>query len=268
MNTPIIYQFSKIVSIFISCLWFATEAKAQVNWVVEENTSGFTISGSGSFTFANLYDEPYEEDFNAEAFIGRSEVGIDDGDYSFWVGSAGENEGRILSIIGGRRMTDGLLGEFSFEGVVSDALLSSSFALSILPTPSYYTPSGGEPVSYHAADLFYHEDSVISRSTINYEVPAGTYTPRDELEEPYEVAANTYEEVELVTVSVGPVKMTFNDSIDDVFGNSLDSGPVTIWEDMVSKDTITLSLSPIVPEPSSVTLLIIGTLGCMLRRQR
>ena len=268
MNTPIIYQFSKIVSIFILCLCFATEAKAQVNWVVEENTSGFTISGSGSFTFANVYDESYEEDFNAEAFIGRSELGVDDDDYGVWVGYAGQNEGRILSIIGGRRMTDGLLGEFSFEGVVSDALLSSSFALSVLPTPSYYTPSGGVPVSYHAADLFYHEDSVISRSTRNYEVPAGTYTPRDELEQPYEVAVDTFEQVELVTVKVGPVKMTFNESIDAVFGNSLDSGPVTIWEDMVSKDTITLSLSPIVPEPSSVTLLIIGTLGCMLRRQR
>ena len=124
MNTPIIYQFSKIVSIFILYVCFATEAKAQVNWVVEENTSGFTISGSGSFTFANVYDEPYEDDFSAAAFIGRSEVGIDDGDYSFWVGYAGQNEGRILSIIGGLRMTDDLLGEFSFEGVVSEALLS------------------------------------------------------------------------------------------------------------------------------------------------
>ena len=85
MKTPIIYQFSKIVSIFILYACFATEAKAQVNWVVEENTSGFTISGSGSFTFANVYDEPYEDDFSAAAFIGRSEVGIDDGDYSFWV---------------------------------------------------------------------------------------------------------------------------------------------------------------------------------------
>ena len=268
MNPPSLLKGARTATACFSILFLATQAHAQVIWTVEEQVSGFTMTGSGSFTFANVYDEPYEDDFSAAAFIGRSEVGIDDGDYSFWVGYAGQNEGRILSIIGGLRMTDGLLGEFSFEGVVSDALLSSSFALSVLPTPSYYTPSGGIPVSYHAADLFYHEDSVISRSTINYEVPAGTYTPRDELEEPYEVAANTYEEVELVTVSVGPVKMTFNESIDDVFGNSLDSGPVTIWEDMVSKDTITLSLSPIVPEPSSVTLLIIGTLGCMLRRQR
>ena len=103
---------------------FATQVHAQVIWTVEEQVSGLTMTGSGSFTFANIYDELYEDDFSSAAFIGRSEVGIDDCDYSFWVVSAGENEGRILSIIGGRRMTDDLLGEFSFEGVVSDALLS------------------------------------------------------------------------------------------------------------------------------------------------
>ena len=268
MKTPTLFCLGKIVSISISCLWLAPEASAQASWIVEENTSGFTMTGSGSFTFANLYDEPYEDDFSANAFIGRSEISIDDTDYSFWVGAAGENEGRILSIIGGRRMTDGLLSVGSFEGVITDALMSSSFALSILPTPSYYTPSGGIPASYHSADIFYHEDSVENRTTINYEMPAGTYTPRDELSDPYEVAADTFEQVELVTVSVGPVSMSFNESVEDVFGTALDNGPVTIWQDLVSEDTITLSLSTIVPEPSSSSLLMISLLGCMLRRHR
>jgi hypothetical protein len=268
MKSPSLHRVGTTIFIFITCLWSSPEIKAQAHWVVEENTSGFTMTGSGSFTFANIYDEPYEDDFSSAAFIGRSEVGIDDSDYSFWVGSAGENDGRILSIIGGRRMTDGLISSDSFEGVITDALMSSSFALSVLPTPSYYTPSGGIPAAYHSADIFYHAESVVSRTTIDYEVPAGTYTPRDELDDPYEVAADTFEQVELVTVSVGPVSMSFNESVQDVFGTSLDNGPVTIWQDAVSEDTITLSLSTIVPEPSSSGLLMISLMACMLRRHR
>ena len=61
----------------------------------------------------------------------------------------------------------------------------------------------------------------------------------------------------------------YGTTVSTVFGSNLDSGPVVIWEDRISGDTVQIGLAPAaVPEPSSTALLGLGGLALMLRRRR
>ena len=56
-------------------------------------------------------------------------------------------------------------------------------------------------------------------------------------------------------------------NINDLFGSTLDNGPLVIWESVVTGDSIQIGLAA-VPEPSSTALLGLGGLALMLRRRR
>ena len=268
MNPPSLLHGARTLAACFSILFIATQAHAQVIWTVEEQVSGFTMTGSGSFTFANGIEQAAESGFTSSGFIGNSGPIGYDSDYGIWLGSSGEDAGRRVSIVGGKRASEAIINQGSFEAVIPEVLMGSSFAVNILPTPAYYTAPEGEAEAYHTADLYFSEDSVTNRSVIDYEVPLGTYTPRDPYESTYEVTAAETVQVEMVTVSVGSISMAFAESVDEVFGDALDNGPVVLWEDYVSGDTISLSLSPMIPEPSSSALLLLGAFGCLLRRSR
>ena len=268
MNPPSLLKGARRAAACFSILFIATQAHAQVIWTVEEQASGFTLNGSGSFTFANGIEQAAESGFTSSGFIGRSGPIGYDSDYGVWLGASGEDAGRKVSIVGGQRASEAIINQGSFEAVIPETLMGASFAINILPTPGYYAAPGGEAEAYHTADLYYSEDSVTNRTVVDYEVPLGTYTPRDPYESAYEVTTTETVQVEMVTVSIGSITMAFEESVAAVFGDALDNGPVVLWEDYVSGDTISLSLSPTIPEPSSAGLLLLGAVGCLLRRKR
>ena len=72
--------------------------------------------------------------------------------------------------------------------------------------------------------------------------------------------------------TITPVaSMTFlSNTISNIFGSVLDSGPVVLWTANGSGDTISVALAPAatVPEPSTTALLGLGGLALMLRRRR
>ena len=64
-------------------------------------------------------------------------------------------------------------------------------------------------------------------------------------------------------------EMTFaGATISGFFGTSLNSGPVTVWTDNTTSDTIQVELAVPVPEPTAATLAVLGLLGLVLRHRK
>lgn len=71
-----------------------------------------------------------------------------------------------------------------------------------------------------------------------------------------------------VITPISTIDFAAGTTINSIFSNSLNGGPVTVWTHDTTGDTIQVKLAIPAPEPSSTALLGLGGLALMIRRRR